>query len=96
MSFRLSVFLFVSLFLFVFGLCANGFASDNSHWSRQFSKPAATTKMSGSTGMSDSIGKPTIKMAWWNSAVDFSSQEAPLPEGADKPFDIVEPAVDFT
>lgn len=41
-------------------------ANDNTHWSREFKKPASSTKMSGQTGMSDGSGKPTIKMAKWH------------------------------
>jgi hypothetical protein len=43
----------------------SGYCGDNSHWSKQFPKPATSTQMTGATGMSDGSGAPTVNMAKW-------------------------------
>lgn len=56
---------YISVITFCISLSGNLFAADNTHWSKQFPKPSATTAMTGATGMSDGTGKPTVNMAKW-------------------------------
>lgn len=45
---------------------AGGLQAGNEHWSRQFPKPQASTKMTGATGMSDGTGKPSVNKVLWH------------------------------
>ena len=45
-------------------------------------------------GQDSKKGIESYYLARWNSTIDFSAGEAPLPAGADKPFDIKEPSKD--
>ncbi len=40
--------------------------AQNEHWSRQFKKPASSTEMLPSTGMSNGMGNPSIRQVKWH------------------------------
>lgn len=47
-------------------LLGSALHAGNEHWSRQFAKPRASTKMGPGTGMSDGTGKPSVTKALWH------------------------------
>ncbi len=65
MKLVLKISVYLSVYLFISGVCINLMAASNNHWSFQFPKPQSTTKMTGNTGMSDGTGSPTINIAKW-------------------------------
>ncbi|MEZ6196759.1 MAG: hypothetical protein R3F20_13705 [Planctomycetota bacterium] len=54
------------LALVVAAFLAVGANAQDEHWSRQFKKPASTTKMGPGTGMSDGNTKPRVRRVKWH------------------------------